>query len=130
MPDVSNVTSSASSASGSLGLVSQGTQIAGQIATVIAGLSNQKQQLKAQQAYQALSLQQQNELNERIADASSDNERLQIIVNALVNAKTASSTKAANSWLVPTLIGVGFLAVLVTVILVSHNGKNPSNRNI
>lgn len=112
----------ASGASGALGLASQGTQIASQITTLISSLSNQKQQLQAQQAFQNLSLNQQNELNTKIAAASSHNEQLKILVDALVNTKNQDSTAKSQTWLVPVLIGVGLLAVVTVLVIVKKRG--------
>lgn len=98
-------------------------QTGGAIAQTIAGLGTTKDQLQAQAALASLSNQQQNDLNIKMANAQSDNQRLQILTNALLTKNIQSNTKKSNSWLLPSLIAVGIVAITTTILIVKKSHK-------
>lgn len=124
--NASGINSSAPGISSStLGLIQVGTQVAGQASEVISGIVNAKQQAQYQESFKNLSLSQQNDLNNKIATSNDNNQKLQILTNALVASKTKNKT--GNNTIL--IIAIGGIIIMGGLFIILKR-KNASRAGI
>lgn len=108
---VTGAASGVSSLQSGLNAAATGAQIGSALATTVAGITDAKQQMKAQQALANMTASQQAQLNAQIAAATDNNQKLQILVNAIVQAQNNKRSALSKGFLVPALIALGILLV-------------------
>lgn len=92
--------------------VTEGVQAATSIAQTIAGISDMAKRRRFEESLALLSNRQMSELNEKIANAQTESDRLQIISSAIVGYAIANENSAAKKETVMYVIAGG-LAVMI-----------------
>lgn len=104
--------------------VKTGVEIAGTIATVIAGISNNKERAKTEAALSNLSAAQQKELNEKFIKAKTQNDKLRIILETAQlqnsNAQKVESGKQLGNVLLLATISAVTLGILYLATRKKH----------
>lgn len=94
--------------------VSAAVQAGTAIANTIAGISDMNKRRRFEQSLALLSNRQQQELNEKLMKADSQNQRLQILSDSMVQYAIANETGAAKKETVMYIIA-GALAVVILI---------------
>lgn len=120
-PAASSTTSSAaSSAAGTANLIGAGVSALTGIATTIAGINDMNERRKFEQSLSVLSNEQQQQLNLKLLAANTQNERLSILSNSIVQFATANQQAAAKTKTILLITAGGLtLGLLITVVLMS-----------
>lgn len=93
--------------------VSAAVQVGTAIANTVAGISDMNKRRRFEQSLALLSNSQQKELNEKLMKVSSQNERLQILSDSMVQYAIANETGAAKKETVMYIIAGGLAVVIL-----------------
>lgn len=104
--------------------VSAGIDIAGSIANTISGISDATKRRNAEIGLNYLTAQQQADLNERLAQTQDQNERLQILSNAIIQYSIANQTAAQKSKTTMLLAAAGLSVALMVMAIFLFKKSN------
>lgn len=105
--------------------ISSAVQAGAAIANTIAGISDMNKRRRFEEALALLSNRQQDELNQKILQANTENERLEILSNSLVQYAIANDSNSAKQETVMYILAGALAAIiLVSAIVYAIKKKN------
>lgn len=127
MADAVNTSASAAASSmGSFDPISAGIQAGTEIAKTIASIVDMNKRRKFEQAVTLLSNTQQRQLNEQLAAAKDENDKITILSNSLTNYLISQANANARKDIILYAVAGGLAVILLVTALILSNKKKAS----
>lgn len=127
MVDAVNTSASAAASSmGSFDPISAGIKAGTEIAKTIASIVDMNKRRKFEQAVTLLSNTQQRQLNEQLAAAKDENDKITILSNSLTNYLISQANANARKDIILYAVAGGLAVVLLVTALILSNKKKAS----